>query len=344
MGSTVLDMGPAGAYKGHMSKPTLAFRNPPDWSKLKVLKWIIPAIMVLIMGLTMYYSVPTDSQGVVLRFGKFTSVEEPGLHFKMPFGIDTVETLPVKRQLKQEFGFATPGGTNRSQHSRSKGEQTAEQSMVTGDLNAVLVEWVVQYHIDDPKTFLFKVRDPELTLRDLSEAVMREIIGDRTVDEVITTGRQEIGDQALLRLSEMAKSYQLGLKVDQLQLKNVNPPHSVKSSFNEVNKAQQDREKMINIANGEYNKVIPRAKGEAEQKISEAEGYKLQRINEAQGDALAFTSVLAEYLKAPEITRKRLYLEAMSEVLPTLSNTWIVDDGVTQLLPMVQSKALGGGK
>lgn len=337
-------MRPTGAYKRRMSKPTLAFRNPPDWSKLKLLKWIIPAILVLVSVFTMYYTVPFDSQGVVLRFGRFSAIEEPGLHFKLPFGIDTVETLPVKRQLKLEFGFATPGNTNRVQNTTSRRTWEEEKSMVTGDLNTALVEWVVQYSIDDPRAFLFKVRAPESTLRDLSEAVMREIIGDRTVDEVITTGRQAIEDQAAVRLREYVKDYQLGITIDQLQLKNVNPPRAVQESFDEVNKAQQDREKMINIANGEYNKVIPRAEGEAEQKVSEAEGYKLKRINEAAGDVAAFNAVLVEYLKAPDVTRKRLYLEAMSEVIPTLSNTWIVDDGVTQLLPMVQNSKLGGGK
>lgn len=327
-----------------MAKPTLAFRNPPDWSKLKVLRWIVPAILVLIMALTMYYTVPYDSQGVVLRFGKFSSIENPGLHFKLPFGIDTVETLPVKRQLKMEFGFGTEGATNLRQHSSSRRTRDQEKSMVTGDLNAALVEWVVQYSIDDPQMFLFTVRAPETTLRDLSEAVMREVIGDRTVDEVITTGRQEIEDKAVVRLRELTAEYKLGLKIDQLQLKNVNPPTAVQDSFNEVNKAQQDREKMINIANGEYNKVIPRAEGEAAQAISEAEGYKLKRINEAAGDVAAFKAQLVEYLKAPEVTRKRLYLEAMADVIPTLQNTWIVDEGVTQLLPMVQGAGIGGGK
>lgn len=327
-----------------MSEPTLAFRNPPDWSRLRVLKWLVPAVLVVILGLTMYYTVPPDSQGVVLRFGRFSSIEEPGLHFKMPFGIDSVETVPVKRQLKLEFGFGTPGATNSRQRSGSRTARDREKSMVTGDLNAALVEWVVQYRIDDPRSFLFVVRAPEQTLRDLSEAVMREIIGDRTVDEVITTGRQEIEDRALQRLREMATDYQLGVKVDQLQLKNVNPPRAVQKSFNEVNKAQQEREQMINVANGEYNKVVPRAKGEAEQKVSEAEGYKLKRVNEALGDATAFNSVLTEYLKAPEVTRKRLYLETMTDVIPGLSGTWIVDDSVTQLLPMVQGKGIGGGK
>ena len=327
-----------------MSQPTLVFRNPPDWRRLQVLKWVLPALFAVILAFTMYFTVPPDSQGVVLRFGRFSSIEEPGLHFKLPLGIDSVETVPVKRQLKLEFGFGTPGATNARQLSASRRSRELEKSMVTGDLNAALVEWVVQYRIDDPRSFLFKVRAPEQTLRDLSEAVMREVIGDRTVDEVITTGRQEIEDRALQRLREMAADYELGIKIDQLQLKNVNPPREVQNSFNEVNKAQQDREQMINVANGEYNKVVPRAKGEAEQEISEAEGYKLKRVNEAQGDAAAFTAVLSEYLTAPDVTRKRLYMETMAEVIPGLAGTWIVDDSVTQLLPMVQGKSIGGGK
>jgi len=327
-----------------MPKPTLAFGRQPNWERLRALKWAVPAILLLILGLTMYYTVPPDSQGVVLRFGRFSSIEDPGLHFKLPLGIDTVQTVPVKRQLKLEFGFGTDGATNSRQRNVSRQGRALEKSMVTGDLSAALIEWIVQYRIDDPRSFLFVVRAPEQTLRDLSEAVMREVIGDRTVDEVITTGRQEIEDQALLRLREMAADYQLGIKVDQLQLKNVNPPSEVQNSFNEVNKAQQDRQQKINVANGEYNKVVPRAKGEAEQKISEAEGYKLKRINEAQGDAAAFNSVLTEFVKAPEVTRKRLYLETMTEVIPSLNRTWIVDDSVTQLLPMVQGAGSGGGK
>ena len=331
-------------YNGCMAKPTLSFSRQPDWSQLRVLKWIVPALATLILALTTYYTVPPDSQGVVLRFGRFSSIEEPGLHFKIPFGVDSVETVPVKRQLKLEFGFGTPGATNSRQSSASRQSRSLEKSMVTGDLSAALIEWIVQYRIDDPRSYLFVVRAPEQTLRDLSEAVMREVIGDRTVDEVITTGRQEIEDQALQRLREMANDYQLGIKVDQLQLKNVNPPSEVQNSFNEVNKAQQDRQQKINVANGEYNKVVPKAKGLAAQTISEAECYKLKRINEAQGDASAFTSVLAEYLKAPEVTRKRLYLETMTTVIPGLGGTWIVDDSVTQLLPMVQGKGLGGAK
>jgi len=200
----------------------------------------------------------------------------------------------------------------------------------------------VQYRLDDPKLYLFHAREPDWALRDLSEAVMRETVGDRTVDEVITVGRQEIEDFTLNRLREVTKAYQLGITVDQVQLKNVNPPRDVQSSFNEVNKAKQDRENAINVANGEYNKAVPRAKGEAGQKISEAEGYKLKRVNEALGDVAAFNAVLTEYLKAPEVTRTRIYLETMAEVLPQLRDRVIVDEKVTQLLPLLPSGGRAG--
>ncbi|MEZ6036338.1 MAG: FtsH protease activity modulator HflK [Planctomycetota bacterium] len=322
-----------------MSRLQLSVGGGSAAHRLKALFWAIPAVLVVILVMTTYYTVPPDSQGVVLRFGRYSTTTESGLHFKLPFGIDSVEVVPVKRLLKLEFGFGTPDYSNPDQVSDRR-EQQAESSMVTGDLNAAQVEWVVQYRIDDPKLYLFHVREPGQTLRDLSEAVMREVIGDRTVDEVITIGRQEIEVQALQGLRTLATDYQLGVKIDQLQLKNVDPPKPVQASFNEVNKAQQDRENMINLANGEYNTVVPRAAGEAEQKVSEAEGYKLKRINEARGDAAAFQAVLTEYLKAPGVTRQRLYLETMADVLPSLADTWIVDDSVTQLLPMVQR----GGK
>lgn len=207
--------------------------------------------------------------------------------------------------------------------------------MVTGDLNAALVEWVVQYRITDPEVFLFEVRDPGITLRDLSESVMREIIGDRTVDEIITIGRQEIEETSLNRLRELAALYHLGVTVNQVQLKNVDPPEPVQPSFNEVNRAQQDRENAINLANGEYNKAVPRARGEADQAIRAAEGYRFKRINEAEGDAAAFTAVLGEFVKAPEVTRTRIYLETLGDVLPQAKQGIIVDESVQQILPML---------
>ena len=289
-------------------------------------------IACLMFAWTSFYTVPAESQCVVLRFGRLLKTVEPGLHLKIPLGVDTKTILPTRRQLKTEFGFGTPGYSNPDQVDDNFEEQ---KSMVTGDLNSVLVEWVVQYRIADPTEYLFQVREPGQTLRDLSEAAMREVIGDRTVDEVITIGRQDIETVALGRMQDFVKLYNLGIRVDQVQLKNVNPPRQVESSFNEVNKAQQDRENMINIANGDYNKVVPKAKGEAEQTIGAAEGYRFKRVNEAEGDGAAFASVLEQYVKAPEITRTRIYYETMAVVVPQMGQKIIVDDSLRQLLPIL---------
>jgi len=298
--------------------------------------WALAGILVLWGAFTSIYTVETESQGVVLRFGDFTETTKPGLHFKLPFGIDQVYVLPVERQLKQEFGFATEGATNISQYSEYPEERQFERSMVTGDLNTAVVEWIVQYRITDAKQFLFKVLDPEDTLRDMSEAVMRTVVGDRTVDEVITIGRQEISDQALTGLRDLVKTYQLGISITQVQLKNVNPPPPVQASFNEVNQAEQERERMINEANGEYNKEVPRARGVADQKIQAAEGYALKRVNEAHGDVALFKAMLKEYSKSPKITRQRMYLETMQEVVPALGRKIILDQDASQILPMLQ--------
>ncbi|MCP5517243.1 MAG: FtsH protease activity modulator HflK [Verrucomicrobiales bacterium] len=295
------------------------------------------AVLILLIGArSMVYTVQAEFQGVVLRFGRYAHTVDPGLRFKLPFGIDRVAMVPVRRQLKQEFGFATNGATNPTQYAGSRSEQEFERNMVTGDLNAATVEWIIQFRITDPRAYLFNFRDPAETLRDLSESVMREVVGDRTVDEVITVGRQEIESEALVRLDAVVKRYQLGITIDQLQLKNVNPPPPVQPSFNEVNQAQQEREKAINVANGEYNKVVPRARGEAEEKISTAEGYAIKRINEAEGDAARFNALFTEYSKAPDVTRRRLYLETMRDVLPTLGGKIVIDQDATSVLPLLQ--------
>lgn len=313
--------------------------EPPELQDLRIphiptrlIASIAAVLLLLVLAWTSCYTVQAESEGVVLRFGKFLKTVEPGLHFKLPFGIDRVAVLPTRRQLKLEFGFVTPGYTNPHQPGKDARE---ERSMVTGDLNAALVEWVVQYRIEDPKQYLFDVRNPDQTLRDLSEAAMREVIGDRTVDEVITIGRQDIEISALARMQEFAKRYMLGIRVDQVQLKNVNPPAEVQASFNEVNKAQQDRENAINIANGDYNEAVPRARGQADQMIRAAEGYRFKRVNEAQGDVASFNAILAEYVKAPEITRTRLYLETMGDVLPATGEKIIIDDSMRNLLPIL---------
>jgi membrane protease subunit HflK len=298
-------------------------------------RWIGGLALLVILGAGLargIYTVGPESVGVIQRFGRFIGTVGPGLRFKLPFGIDTVTIVPVKRQLKMEFGFGTPGANDRSQVSQ---QPRLESDMVTGDLNAAHVEWVVQYEISDPEAYLFNMREPAATLRDLAESVMREVVGDRTVDEVLTIGRQGIENDAISRLTALVQELDMGLKVQQVQLKNVHPPTPVQASFDEVNRAQQEREQMINQANGEYNKVVPRASGEAQRMLSEAEGYAVRRVNEAEGDVARFRALLGEYDKAPAVTRQRLYLEAMAELIPRLGGKVILDANAPQFLPLM---------
>ena len=312
------------------------FRMAPD-GNIVGLNW--PLLITCCVGLALFvgltrsvYVVGPESVGVVQRFGRYVKTVDSGLRFRLPFGIDQVTILPQKRQLKMEFGFATSGATNVDQVSD---EQDRESDMVTGDLNAAHVEWVVQYEISEPFDYMFSNREPGLTLRDLAESVMREVVGDRTVDEVLTIGRQSIENDAMMKLMELVNELEMGLRVQQVQLKNVRPPEMVQSAFEEVNRAQQEREQMINQANGEYNKVVPRAAGEAVRAISEAEGYALKRVNEAEGDAARFKALLAQYEKAPEITRQRLYLETLGEVIPKLGGKVVLDADAKQFLPLM---------
>jgi membrane protease subunit HflK len=327
--------------------------TPPDIQDLKRqwqarLKRFLPSggpsgliivVVLTVAGLlawTAYYTVPSDSVAVVQRFGKYLKDVPAGLHFKLPFGIDTATIVPVKRQLKQEFGFTTPGASDPYQGTReARRESKRETEMVTGDLNAALVEWVVQYRISDPVKFLFEVREPSETLRYVSESVMREVVGDRTVDEVITIGRQEIESEALTKMQALSTKYAMGVSIDQVQLKNINPPEPVQESFNEVNQAQQEKEKLINEARRDYNKVIPLAEGEKDQRIREADGYRLKRINEAEGDVARFSALLAEYTKAPEVTRRRIYIETLQNVLPGIRSKIIMDEQASGILPLL---------
>lgn len=286
------------------------------------------------MAWSSIFTVPSDSVAVIQRFGKYVHELPPGLHFKFPFGIDTSKTVPVKRQLKQEFGFSTPGATDEFQSSLNY-DPLRETQMVTGDLNAALVEWVVQYRVSDPVKYLFEVREPRDTLRYVSESVMREVVGDRTVDEVITIGRQEIESEALLKMQALSSKYVMGISIDQVQLKNINPPKPVQESFNEVNQAQQEKEKLINEARRDYNKVIPLAMGEKDQRIREADGYRIKRINEAEGDSARFNALFAEYVKAPEVTKRRIYIETMQAVLPNVQTKIIIDEQTTSILPLL---------
>jgi membrane protease subunit HflK len=272
---------------------------------------------------------------VVQRFGAYLKTSEPGLHFKLPWGVDSITIVEVARQQKLEFGFATQGATNNYQYAATYEEMEQEKTMVTGDLNTALIEWVVQYTIFEPEKYLFTFRDPLQTLRDLAEAVMREVVGDRSVDEVLTVGRQEIEIKAAERLRQLVTTLNIGITIDQIQLGNVNPPRSVETSFSDVNRAQQEKESSVNQAKAEYFKAVPRARGEAKQKISAAEGYASKRINEAEGDANRFQALLTEFKKAPEVTKKRMYLETMSEILPGVPGKVILDEKVPQFLPLM---------
>jgi membrane protease subunit HflK len=279
-----------------------------------------------------------DSVAVVTRFGKYVRQADRGFNFKLPSGIEDAQIVPVRRQLKMEFGFGTEGSSNRYQSSVPR-EQQAEQNMVTGDLNSVLVQWVVQYNIRDAADYLYNVNQPEETLRAAAEAVMRSVIGDRTVDEVITVGKDEIERECLDQLRTISENYDMGLAIDLVQLRYVTPPLEVQPSFNDVNKAQQERQQKINVAEREYEKSVKRMTGTAQKLINEAMGYQSKRVNEAQGDVARFKALLAEYQRSPEITKRRIYLETLGEVIPQIGKKVILDERAAQVLPLLQ---LGG--
>ena len=305
--------------------------RPPNLNS-KMIQWIAIGIVLLVLIFTSFFTIEPEEVGVILRFGKFARIVDPGLNFKLPFGIETLDKVPVERQLKQEFGFRTAEPGVRTQYSTRGYED--ESLMLTGDLNAAEVEWIVQYRVADPYKFLFKVRNAIQTFRDMNEAIMREVVGDRSINEVLTVGRAEIANTVTQKLQALCDQYETGIKVDQVFLQDVNPPDPVKPAFNEVNEAQQEREKLINQARSEYNKVIPKARGDAARVIEEAKGYAVQRVNEAKGDASKFSSVFREYQKAPEVTRQRIYLETMNDILPKVGRKLVTDEKSAGILPL----------
>jgi membrane protease subunit HflK len=292
---------------------------------------IIACIGILVTLLTLVFgfkSIPANSVGVKTRFGAYHQIVSPGLAYAIPY-VDQIHVVPTQRLLKLEFGFGSPNATNYYQRDR---EAEDTETMITGDLNTALVPWVVQYRITDPKIYLFGAREPEQTLRDLSESVMREVIGDRTVDEVLTIGRHDIETATLSRLADLCGRYGLGLQIQQVQLSTVRPPPVVQAAFNEVNQAQQEKQTAINQAWAVYNDAVPNARGQAKEREKQAEAYAFRRINEAKGEAQKFSLLLFEYRKAPEITRRRLYLEGMQAILPNLQKKVIVDDSLKSIL------------
>lgn len=300
----------------------------------KRIKIVVLAIIALIVFLGSFFQIEPEEVGVITRFGKYVRTVDPGLNLKMPF-VETLYKVPVERQQKLEFGFRTTDISS-SRTGYTKKNTKEESMMLTGDLNLADVEWVVQYRVDNPYNYLFKVKNPESTLRDMSEAAMRQVVGDRTVNEVLTVGRTEVASKVQIILQELSNEYSLGVKIDQVVLQDVNPPDEVKAAFNAVNQAQQERETLINEAESEYNKVVPKARGQAEETIQKAKGYAAERVNNAQGEVSRFNDLYEEYVKAPEVTRTRLYLETMNKVLPELGNKIITDETGSNVLPLLQ--------
>lgn len=299
-------------------------------------KRIVIVLVVVIIAFNGFFQVGPEEVGVITRFGRYTKTVDPGLNIKVPF-IDRLYKVPVERQQKEEFGFRTVNADVNSTYSRS-GVARDEALMLTGDLNLADVEWVVQYRISDPYNFLFKVRNPEESLRDIAEAAMRQIVGDRTVNEVLTIGRAEVAAELQRVGQELCNEYSLGIRIDQVVLQDVNPPEPVKAAFNAVNQAQQEKETLINNAKSNYNKIIPKAKGQAKETIQKAEGYASARVNTAQGEVAAFNALYNEYIKAKDVTKKRLYLETMEEILPKMGKKIIVDEDGKSVLPLLNLK------
>jgi modulator of FtsH protease HflK len=313
--------------------------NPPGIGMRPVLIGVVAVFVVVLLWGTVYQIQPEEA-GVVLRLGRYVGTTDPGLRFKIPF-IDEVRKVPVESQLKQEFGFRTISAGVQSEFTTTGFSD--ESLMLTGDLNVAVVEWIVQYRVADAYDFLFKVRNVEDTFRDMNEAVLREVIGDRTVTEVLTIGRQDIEVSAQTRLQELCDQYETGIRIEQVVLQDVNPPDPVKPSWDEVNQAQQQRDRMINEALTDYNSVIPRARGEAEQTILQAEGYAVNRVNRSEGDAARFVALYDEYRLAPQVTRQRMYLETMASMMAQVPGKVIVDSDAQGVLPLLSLDRITDG-
>ena len=281
------------------------------------------------------YTVQPEEQAVVKRFGSVFAISNPGLHLRLPFGIDTVQLVATERVLKEEFGFRTES-TSATSASRFAAQRFPSESlMLTGDLNIIQVEWVVQYRIGDPVKYLYNMREPLRTLRDLAESVMRRVVGNRIGSDVLTVGRVEIANTAREEIQSAMNQYDNGIRIITVELQDVVPPPRVQPAFNEVNEARQELERMVNEATRQANEAIPRAEGTAKRINSQAEGYATERVNRALGESGRFSAVLLEYGSVPAVTRSRLYLEALSDALPRIGSVIVVQDGQMSPLPLL---------
>ncbi len=297
---------------------------------------LVAGVVVVVVLWTAWFTVQPEETGIVQRFGKVMRTAGPGLHFKLPYGIENVRLLPTARVLKEEFGFRTvsvstvPGEKTRYDTS---GTYKDESLMLTGDLNVIDVQWIVQYRIEDPIRYLFQVRNTSKTIRDTTEAVMRRAVGNRLGSDVLTTGRVAVASEAKIEIQKILTTYESGVRLVTVELQDVTPPDTVKPAFNEVNESRQDKERTINKAQEQANREIPKARGVATQSISEAEGYALERINRAQGETTRFEAILGQYEQAPQVTRRRLYLEAMTGFLSDMKGLYIVDKDQKAMVP-----------
>lgn len=299
---------------------------------------IIVGALLLIFLWSTWFTVQPEETGIVQRFGAVHRTVGPGLHFKFPNGIERVRLVPTARVLKQEFGFGTAstGAGGRTQYADNNKAFKEVSLMLTGDLNVIDVQWIVQYRIEDPVRYLFRVRESRQTIRDIAEAVMRRVVGNRLGSDVLTVGRVAVSTEVKVEMQKILSDYETGVRLVTVELQDVTPPDLVKPAFNEVNEARQDRERTINQAQERANREIPKARGEATRTITEAEGYAVERVNRANGEATRFQAVLAEYQRAPEVTRRRLYLEAIGSILPEAKALYIVDSDQKALLPWLR--------
>jgi membrane protease subunit HflK len=301
---------------------------------LRIIGLLVLAGLALLLGYSSFYTIQPGERGVVLRFGKYAKTTMPGLNFKLPL-IDQVEKVNVDSVRKEEFGFRTkvPG----QQTIYEKQGYNAESLMLTGDKNVINVEWIVQYKVRDPVKFLFQVANVRQAVRDISETVIRRTVGNMNFDYVLSN-RAELASTSAQELQDDLDVYGSGVKILTVQLQDVNPPNPVKPAFNEVNEADQDMKRLVNEAEEAYNQVIPKARGQAKEKIEDAHGYAVARVNESKGDAARFLAVLKEYKLAENVTRRRLYLEAMREVLPSVTEIYVLDKDQRSVLPFLDMR------
>jgi len=314
--------------------------SPQNVGKLspKMFIWIVAGILVLILLATSVFIVDQTEQAVVTRFGKFIGIRDPGLQIKLPFGIDRNYTVNVRTVQTEEFGFRTTRAGNLPAYS----SQTTESVMLTGDLNIVDVEWIIQYRVVDPKAWVFHVQERTETIRDVSRSVINMLVGDRAIMDIMGVERSAIENEALIIMNDTFNEYALGINVIAVRLQNVTPPSGqVQEAFEDVNRAIQDRERLINEGQQSYNEAIPRARGEADRMVQEAQGYALERVNRANGDVARFNSVYAEYSRAPDVTRQRLYYEMIEEVFMNEKGMTIIDRNLQNFLPLLN---LGGNR